>query len=47
MLKKFVCVLSTPYASVMLVNFAVYVESRLITENKSVVIFYCIAMQKS
>ena len=34
MLKKFMWVLSTPNASVMLVNFATYVESRLIGKSK-------------
>ena len=32
MLKKLMRVLSTPYASAMLVNFATYVESRLIAK---------------
>ena len=32
--KKFIWVLSTPYASAMLVNFATYVEYHLIAKNK-------------
>ena len=34
MLKKFMRVLSTPYASAMLANFATYLESRLIAKNQ-------------
>ncbi len=37
MLKNFMWVLSTSYASVMPVNFAIYVEGRLITKNKPVI----------
>ena len=37
MLKNFMWILSTPYASVMHVNFAIYVEGHLIAKNKLVI----------